>query len=53
MVDINWKEYDLKLFAESDSNPFMELLRLVWEEYGETLRERNLVLPWFKVLGWA
>ena len=53
LVDINWKEYDLKLFAESDSNPFMELLRLVWEEYGETLRERNLVLPWFKVLGWA
>ncbi|WP_139187359.1 hypothetical protein [Sarcina sp. DSM 11001] len=53
LVDINWNEYDLKLLAESDSNPFMELLRLVWEEYGETLRERNLVLPWFKVLEWA
>ena len=53
MVDINWNEYDLKLLAEFDSNPFMELLRLVWEEYGETLRERNLVLPWFKVLEWA
>ena len=53
LVDINWNEYDLKLLAEFDSNPFMELLRLVWEEYGETLRERNLVLPWFKVLEWA
>ena len=53
LVNINWNEYDLELLTESDSNPFMELLHLVWEEYGDTLKERNLVLPWFKVLGWA
>ena len=53
LVDINWNEYDLNLLTESNSNPFIELLHLVWEEYADTLKERNLVLPWFKVLGWA
>ena len=53
LVDINWNEYDLNLLTESNTNTFMELLRLVWEEYGAILKERDLVLPWFKVLGWA
>lgn len=53
MVDINWNEYDLYLLTESNTNPFVELLRLVWEEYGAILKERDLVLPWFKVLGWV
>lgn len=53
LVDINWNEYDLNLLTEPNTNPFVELLHLVWEEYGETLKERDLVLPWFKVLGWA
>ena len=53
LVDIHWNEYDLNLLTEPNTNPFVELLHLVWEEYGETLKERDLVLPWFKVLGWA
>ncbi len=53
VLEINLKKYDINLLTESDANPFMALLRLVWEEYGDTLKDRNLVLPWFKVLGWA
>ena len=53
LVDISWNEYDLNLLTESDTHPFMDLLRLVWQEYGDTIKERNLVLPWFEVLGWV
>ena len=53
LVSINRHAYDLNLLTESGSNPFIELLRLVWEEYGDTFKERNLVLPWFQILGWV
>lgn len=53
LVDINWNEYDLDLICALADNPFMEVLWLVWEEYEDILREKNLVLPWFDILGWS
>ncbi len=53
LVDLDRDDCDLNLLTESDSNPFIELLHLIWEEYADTLKEKDLVLPWFKVLGWA
>lgn len=52
-VEINWNEYDLNLVSASEDNSFMRLLKLVWEEYGEVLKENDMVLPWFKILGWG
>ncbi len=52
LVDINRNEYDLNLLTESRENPFMQLLKLVWEEYEDVLKDNNMVLPWFSVLGW-
>lgn len=53
LVDINWNEYDLNFITESLENSFMELLKLVWEEYRDILKDNNMILPWFSVLGWA
>lgn len=52
MVDINWNEYELDLLTDVD-NPFMELLRLVWDEYADYMKSNDLVMPWFNVLGWV
>lgn len=53
LVDINWNEYDLDLLEYLEGNPFIQLLKLVWEEYGEVLRGKDMVLPWFATLGWV
>lgn len=52
-IEINRYSYELNLQPAPEGNPFMEILKLVWEEYEAVLREKDLVLPWFKVLGWA
>lgn len=52
-VETNWYNYELNLHAVPEDNPFMKILRLVWDEYKTVFREKNMVLPWFKVLGWA
>ena len=33
-------------------NPFIKLLQLVWEEYADEIKENDLVVPWFNILGW-
>ena len=52
-VETNWYNYELNLHTIPEDNPFMKILRLVWDEYKTVFREKNMVLPWFKVLGWA
>lgn len=52
IVEVNWNEYDLTLSPANADNVFVKVLRLVWEEYGEILAEKNMVLPWFCTMGW-
>jgi len=40
------------LLTESGENLFMQSLKLVWEEYEDVLKDNNMVLLWFSVLGW-
>ncbi len=53
LIDVNRYYYELKLQGVDENNPYIKILRLVWDEYESDLRENNLVLPWFKVLGWT
>lgn len=53
VIDINHYFCDLSLLTEDEANPYIKILKLVWDEYEDVLREKNLVLPWFKVLGWS
>ena len=53
LVDINWNEYDLDLRAPIENDPFIDMLKLVWDEYSIILMEKGLVLPWFNTLGWV
>lgn len=52
-VETNRYNYELNLHTVPEDNPFMKILRLVWDEYKTVFREKNMVLPWFKILGWA
>ena len=51
--EIDRYEYDLNLFAPDKTNPFIDVLKLVWDEYGDVLKEKDLVLPWFHLLDWV
>lgn len=52
-IDINHYFCDLNLLTKEETNPYIKILKLVWDEYEDVLREKSLVLPWFKLLGWA
>ena len=49
-VDVDGCEFELDLTEGNQTDPFMELLCLVWKEYGETIKDNDLVPPWFKYL---
>ena len=53
LIDANHYYYDLKLQDADENNPFIKVLRLVWEEYKRIFIGKDLVLPWFKTLGWT
>ena len=53
LIDANHYYYDLKLQDADENNPFIKVLRLVWEEYKSIFIGKDLVLPWFKTLGWT
>ena len=53
LVDINRYNYELDFQHVSEGNPFKEILRLIWCEYETVLRDKDLLLPWFRILGWA
>ena len=42
----------LDLLNAAAENPFIKILKLVWDEYGESFKEKRIDLPWFKMLGW-
>lgn len=48
----NAEEFDLILSPAQADNVFMKVLKLIWEEYGEILEEKGLVVLWFYRLGW-
>lgn len=52
-IEINQFIYELDLQSTSKDNPFIELLKLVWDEYETVFREKKLILPWFKTLSWV
>lgn len=51
LVDIDWNECDLNLKEQTEENPFIAMMKLVWDVYGEIIVEKGLVLPWFNTLG--
>ena len=44
---VDWNECDLVLTDQNINNIFVEVLKLVWEEYSDILRHNDIVLPWF------
>ena len=53
LVDVNRYKYELDLQHVSEGNPFTDILRLIWCEYETVLKDKELLLPWFRLLGWA
>lgn len=51
-VEVGKNECDLNLLASNENNPFIDVLKLVWEEYKNYMIDNGIVLPWFRVLGW-
>lgn len=39
-VETNWYNYELNLHAVPEDNPFMKILRLVWDEYKTVFKEK-------------
>ncbi len=40
---------DINLLEETDNNPFVEILRMIWDVYKNRMKEENIVPPWFEV----
>ena len=53
LVDVNWYYYDLNLITPNEGKLFIDMMKLVWDEYSSILIEKGLVLPWYKTMKWT